>query len=255
MRARPPLSHRPRPRGRWRLAGPLLAGSVLLSGCMSMSMSTTDPGLPAFTTAKADSASGAALPAGTSVQTWTAPDGTALQYVLVVPPGRVAGQPGKVLITFPPGDQTLALAQQVVQQTWQAEAIKREYLVISPAATAKGLFSQSPGGDLLQPFIDAMSAKYPPQGGKFDLAGVSNGGVSAFRAAIGRPQDFGSLVVFPGTPPTGVDPSLTALAGLGVGFFVGAKDSPDWLNGSQTAAAALRRLGNRASFYCPQCQR
>lgn len=223
-------------------------GALLLSACGMGSMGNMvhDTGLPAFTTAQA-TATGQPVPAGTTVQTFTAADGTAVQYVQVVPPGRVAGQEGKVLITFPPGDQTLELAKQIVDQTWAAEATTRGWVVISPAATAKGLYSEPAGGDLVQPLLDKVGIQFPPENGKFDLAGVSNGGISAFRAAIGRPAEFGSLVVFPGTPPAGADPKLTGLVGLGSAFFVGAQDT-EWLAGSKASADALRKLGNRVKY-------
>ena len=227
----------------------VVTAPLLLAGCSNLGThGTHDPGLPAFTTQPAAAGnSGAAIPAGTSVQTFTAPDGTAVQYVLVVPPGRSAGQPGKVVIAFPPGEQDLAVTKQVVAQTWQAEAAKRDWVVVSPVATAKGLYSQAPGADLVPALLGSIQSKFPPENGKFDLAGVSNGGVSAFRAAIGQPQRFRSLVVFPGTPPTGADPALTSLTGIGAAFFVGAKDT-EWLGGSNTAATALRKIGNRVKF-------
>lgn len=227
--------------------------SLSLSACLSSGSSMGNmPGMNHNTELtiapqKTAAPSGAPVPAGTTVQTFTAPDGTAVQYVQVVPPGRSSGVPGKVLIAFPPGDQTLELTQQIVATTWAAEATKRGWVVISPAATSKGLYFESGGGDLVQPLLDSVAKTFPPENGKFDLAGVSNGGLSAFRAALVKPEQFDSLVVFPGTPPQGADPKLSRLVGLGTAFFVGGKDS-GWLEGSKTAADALRKLGNRVQY-------
>lgn len=234
------------------LAAAALA-SLSLSACLSSGSSMGNmPGMNHNTELtlapqKTAAATGAPVPAGTTVETFTAADGTVVQYVQVVPPGRVSGAPGKVLIAFPPGDQTLELTQQIVAKTWAAEATKRGWVVISPAATSKGLYFESGGGDLVQPLIDSIAKTFPPEGGRFDLAGVSNGGLSAFRAALVKPEEFGSLVVFPGTPPQGADPKLTRLVGLGTAFFVGGKDT-GWLEGSKTAALALRKLGNHVEY-------
>jgi acetyl esterase/lipase len=241
MRSRPASSLRLRTVAAAALASLSLSGCLTTSSMAGMNHDITAP--PQASAA----ATGQPVPAGTTVETFTTPDGTAMQYVQVVPPGRVSGAPGKVLIAFPPGDQTLALTQQLVAGTWAAEAATRGWVVVSPVATAKGLYSEAGSGDLVQPLLAAIEQKFPPEGGKFDLAGVSNGGLSAFRAALGKPEAFRSLVVFPGMPLPGSDPALTRLEGVGAAFFVGAQDT-GWLTGSRTAATALQKLGNRVQF-------
>ena len=202
-------------------------------------VATTDD-LPAVTTS---------APAGTGVvTTWTAPDGTQVQYVLVVPPARTPGTPGKVLLTFPPGGQDLDLTQRIVADRWRAEALARDWVVVSPAATAKGLWYQPELAALVPALLDEVAKSYPPEGGRFDLAGVSNGGLSAFAAAEKSPDRFRSLVVFPGTPPDDDAKALAGLKGLGTAFFVGALDS-GWLEGSRRTAAALEAMGNTVELH------
>lgn len=222
--------------------------ALTLSACgMSSSMAGMNHNTGISLAPQETAATGTPVPAGTTVESWTAPDGTAVQYVQVVPPGRSSGVEGKVLVAFPPGDQSLELTKQIVDATWAPEATARGWVVISPVATSKGLYTEPPGGDLVEPLLDMVRQKFPPEGDRFDLAGVSNGGLSAFRAALAQPDQFRSLVVFPGTPPPSAEPSLSRLVGLGTAFFVGAKDT-GWLEGSKTAAAALRKLGNRVQY-------
>ncbi|MBI4941412.1 MAG: alpha/beta hydrolase [Actinobacteria bacterium] len=182
------------------------------------------------------------------MRTYRAPDGTQVQYVLVVPEGRAAGAPGKVLLAFPPGGQDLDLTRRIVEDSWRTEALRRDWVVASPAAGSAGLYYEPTAAALVPGLLDEVARTYPPEGGRFDLAGVSNGGLSAFRAAQDHPDRFRSLVVFPGMPPDESDTAaLARLKGLGTAFFVGADDS-GWLEGSRRAAAALRAMGNRVEL-------
>lgn len=215
------------------------ATSSAASGSGPAVVATTDD-LPAVTTS---------APAGAAdVRSWTAPDGTQVQYVLVVPPGRTAGTPGKVLLTFPPGGQDLELTQRIVADRWRTEALARDWVVVSPAATAKGLWYQPELATLVPALLDEVARTYPPERGRFDLAGVSNGGLSAFAAAQGSPDRFRSLVVFPGMPPDDDAKALAGLKGLGAAFFVGALDT-GWLEGSHKAADALKAMGGTVELH------
>ena len=234
--------------------GTALLGTALLAGCSAASTGTAPSG--SGTTAPAVSATTDDLPAVTSsapagknvVKSWTAPDGTKVDYVIVVPPGRAAGTPGKVLLTFPPGGQQLDLTGQIVAERWRDQAVARDWVVVSPARTDKGLWYQPELAALVPAFLDEVAKTYPPEGGRFDLAGVSNGGLSAFAAAERSPQRFRSLVVFPGMPENDDPKALAGLKGLGTAFFVGALDS-GWLDGSRRTAASLKALGNTVEVH------
>ena len=90
---------------------------------------------------------------------------------------------------------------------------------------------------------------YPPENGRFDLAGVSNGGLSAFKAALSFPERFRSLVVFPGySQDGGDDPNLSKLKDIGVGLFVGGEDS-GWLEASQQTEQTLQGLGYTVELH------
>lgn len=229
------------------LAGAVL-GAAVLAGCAGPSATVTPPSGVAATTEDLPPVTASALAGSGVVTTWTAPDGTRVQYVLVVPPGRAVGMPGKVLLTFPPGGQDLDLTQRLVAERWTAEAIARGWVVVSPAGTASGLWYDPEVSALVPALLDEVARSYPPEGGRFDLAGVSNGGLSAFAAAELSPQRYRSLVVFPGMPPDDDPAALAGLEGLGTAFFVGALDD-GWLEGSRTTANALTAMGNTVELH------
>jgi pimeloyl-ACP methyl ester carboxylesterase len=221
-----------------------LVVAVVLAGCSAGSGGAA----PAATAAAVGSDAGTGTASsGETVRTYRAPDGTEVQYVLVVPAGRSPGVPGKVLLAFPPGGQDLDLTQRIVDDRWRTEALRRDWVVVSPAAGPAGLFYEPTAAALVPGLLDEVARTYPPDGGRFDLAGVSNGGLSAFRAAEDHPDRFRSLVVFPGMPPDDSDADLARLEGLGTAFFVGADDS-GWLDGSRRTAAALKALGNEVEL-------
>ncbi len=180
---------------------------------------------------------------------FTANDGTEIQYVLLVPQGRVKGTPGKVLFAFPPGGQDIDLAAQLVDEKYHDEAIARDYVVVSPAAPTTGLFYDDASAALVPELLDAIEQQYPPDDGRFDLVGVSNGGLSAFRTALAMPERFRSLVVFPGySPAGGDDPDLAKLADIGVSMFVGGDDT-GWRSASEQTRATLASFGIDAELH------
>ncbi len=175
--------------------------------------------------------------------TWTAPDGTEVAFVAVLPPARVAGEPGRVLLAFPPGGQDLDLTERLVEEDWRAEALARGWIVVSPAAPSTGLWYTDETAALLPDFLDSIAATFPPADGTFDLAGVSNGGLSGFRAALEHPERFRSMVLFPGSPSSDTtDEQFAALDEIDITLIVGGDDA-SWLQGSQQAHDRLAALG------------
>ena len=198
------------------------------------------------------STSGTAAPiASGEVQhlTFTAANGTVVDYVLLVPPGRAVGQPGKVLFAFPPGGQDLDVTTRIVEERWGDEALARGWVVVSPAAPDTGLFYNDESAALVPELLDTIAVDYPPEDGRFDLGGVSNGGLSAFKAALSYPDRFRSLVVFPGySPDGGDDPNLSRLNDIGVGMFVGADDA-GWRVASEETERILKELGYTVELH------
>jgi enterochelin esterase-like enzyme len=212
------------------------AGSTATSGSGSSSVAAGTTTVPAI---------------GADIQrlTFTTKNGTTIDWVLLVPPGRAKGQAGKVLFAFPPGGQDIAVTERIVQSRWHDEALARGYVVASPAAPSTGLFYDDASARLVPELLDHIAADYPPEGGKFDLGGVSNGGLSAFKAALAYPDRFRSLVVFPGySPDGGTDPNLARIATIGVAMFVGGNDA-GWLEASRQTEALLKKLGDKVELH------
>ena len=201
------------------------------------------------TTTASNTTETAATSADLQHLSFTTAEGTVIDYVLLVPPGRATGQPGKVLFTFPPGGQDLDVTTRVVDGRWHDEALARGWVVVSPAAPSTGLFYDDPSAGLVPELLDKIAADYPPEGGRFDLAGVSNGGLSAFKAALTFPDRFRSLVVFPGySQDGGDDPNLSKLKDIGVSMFVGGEDT-GWREASEQTEQTLKGLGYTVELH------
>ena len=232
----------------------LLIASVLVAGCgsddgqASGTEVTTTVGATAGAPVTTEGARTGSAPASQR-RTFTTADGTTIDYVLLVPDGRAAGQAGNVLFTFPPGGQDIDLAQRIVDERWRDEAVRRGWVVVSPAAPSSGLFYSDASARLVPELLDSIAAEYPPEGGRFDLAGVSNGGLSAFKAALSFPDRFRSLVVFPGySQDGGDDPNLATLKDIGVSMFVGGEDS-GWRDASELTEQTLKALGYTVELH------
>ncbi len=168
-------------------------------------------------------------------------DGTNLDYGVVVPPSYEEGSRFPVLLGLPPGPQTQEMVVAGISGYWGQEALNRGWIVVSPIAPNGRLFFQGSELYLLE-FLDRIEAIYPPEGGKFHLAGISNGGISAFRIATLQPERFYDLLVVPGLPQSEDFERLEQLVDMPVRMFVGESDT-GWLGPMQQAAQRLEELG------------
>ena len=105
------------------------------------------------------------------------------------------------------------------------------------------------GSEALVPgLLDWVETWVRPEGGAVHLAGISNGGISAFRVAGENPERFASMVVFPGFPRSDDDrAALEGLADIPVSMFVG-EDDTGWVEPMSDAATRLRELGGEVVF-------
>lgn len=62
--------------------------------------------------------------------------GGVLKYALVLPDGFDSAKPFPVLLALPPGAQNAAMVDGSLRMYWEAEAKKRGWVVVSPAAPA-----------------------------------------------------------------------------------------------------------------------
>ena len=121
---------------------------------------------------------------------------------------------------------------------YRAEAERRGYLVIEPAAPDGVGFVR--GGDKIFPaFIEKILTDYKIEGDKFNASGQSNGGRAAFKIAADYPQYFLSVTGFPGRLENATPAQLDTLAKLCVHMYVG-EDDEAWLGESRAQADTLR---------------
>lgn len=182
-----------------------------------------------------------------SYETITLNNRTTLAYAVVLPPNFTPDQTYPVLLALPPGPQTLEMVEVGLQSYWTSEALKRGWVVLSPAAPEAQLFFQ--GSEIFMPeFLTQTAARYRPEKGKYYLGGVSNGGISAFRIAINNPELFQGLLALPGFPRTEEDfQRLKRLIDIPVTMFIGEHDT-GWLPRMQATRDELARLSGHVSL-------
>jgi pimeloyl-ACP methyl ester carboxylesterase len=174
-------------------------------------------------------------------------DKTMLQYAVALPDGFDPSQPYPILLALPPGGQDRAMVEAGLDRYWARLAEQRGWIVLSPIAP-NGVFFFQGSERLIPEFLERTAEQYRPEGGKYHLAGISNGGLSGFRIALNNPNMFHSLTVLPGFPPTEVDSqNLAVLKDIPVTMFVGQEDTA-WAQAMQRAQQELTRLGGQASL-------
>jgi poly(3-hydroxybutyrate) depolymerase len=168
--------------------------------------------------------------------------GRVLEYALILPDRFDKTIAYPVLLALPPGDQSKELVAGGLRLYWEAQAKKRGWVVISPAASEGTNFYSGAENELTN-LIDEVSKSVEFEGGKVHLAGVSNGGVSAYRLITEYPDRFLSLTVLPGVPPDErAFNALGRLKGIPVAAFVGGEDA-EWIRGSRNTKQKLDDLG------------
>ncbi len=176
---------------------------------------------------------------GVAFETVELADGTELEYALVIPEGFEPDGSFPVLVALPPGGQDRDVTEGTVESIYAAQALERGWVVASPVAPGGELFFQ--GSERYLPeLLDRLEAGLVPEDGRFYLAGVSNGGRSAFRIATLEPDRFAGMVVFPGFPDGADD--VGALVDIPLRLWVGGDDT-SWVGPSEEVAATLAGLG------------
>src|SRR5262249_37950363 len=98
------------------------------------------------------------------------------------------------------------------------------------------------GARVFPEFLDKLLHDYKIRDNKFHIAGMSNGGLSAFHIAASYPQYFYSVTGFPGYLPDATAERVNALANMCIHMHVGEYDS-GWRRSMETQAAELRAKG------------
>lgn len=172
--------------------------------------------------------------------------GVTVHYKLVLPKDYDAAKAYPAILAFPPGSQGADMVLTTLVHNWLPEADRRGYIVFIPAAPNGQLFPQE-GARVFPEFLDRMLAEYKIRGNKMHVAGMSNGGISAFHIAASYPQYFLSVTGFPGYLPDATPVRVNALANLCINMHVGEFDS-GWVEPMEAQAEQFRAKGFTVRF-------
>lgn len=165
-----------------------------------------------------------------------------LKYAMTMPAGYDAEKSYPAVLALPPGPQTEQMVDLAHQAYWDF-AEQRGWIVVSPVAPEGRLFFD--GAEALIPaLLEDIRKRFKVEGNAFHVAGISNGGIAAFRVAENDPALFCSLFALPGLPGNDADfERLDRLAAIPVEMVVG-EDDARWAERMGKTEARLRELGS-----------
>ena len=173
--------------------------------------------------------------------------GLTVQYKVVLPDGYDAAKTYPGIIALGGGPQTMNTVDGVLSRNLRAEAEKRGYIVVAPAAPDGRLFFED-GARIFPEFLKMILAEYKIQDGKFHIAGPSNGGIASFHVAAANPQYFASVTAFPGYMWEPSQAKLQAISKMCVFMYVGEHDQYMWHDEMKREAEYLRSRGTVARY-------
>ena len=173
--------------------------------------------------------------------------GVTVHYKVVLPDGYDASKTYPGILAFGGGPQTMNTVDGILTRNFRAEAEKRGYIVVAPAAPDGELFFEE-GGRIFPEFLKMVMADYKIRDGKFHIAGVSNGGIAALHVAAANPQYFLSVTAFPGYLWEPTPAKLQAISKMCVFMYVGENDEYRWHDEMQSEVAFLRAKGTVARY-------
>ena len=167
--------------------------------------------------------------------------GLTFYYKVILPKDYTPDKAYPAILAFPPGGQTMDMVSVTLNQNWAGEAQRRGYIVVIPAAPGGRLFFEE-GARVFPQFLDQLLGEYKIRDNKFHIAGMSNGGISAFYIATSYPRYFLSVTGFPGYLPDATAQRVAALGGMCINMHVGELDS-GWLEDMQQQASQFKAKG------------
>ena len=174
-------------------------------------------------------------------------DGVTVQYKVVLPNGYDPSKAYPAVIALGGGPQTMNTVEGILSRNFRAEAEKRGYIVVAPAAPDGQLFFER-GARIFPEFLKLILADYRIQDGKFHIAGPSNGGIAAFHVAAANPQYFLSITAFPGYLWEPNPAKLQAISKMCAFMYVGENDEYRWHDEMKREAEFLRAKGAVARY-------
>ena len=173
--------------------------------------------------------------------------GTSVSYKLVLPDGYDPAKTYPAILAFGGGPQTMRMVDSVLDRNLRAEAEKRGYIVVAPAAPGGELFFEG-GARIFPEFLDLILAHYKIESRKFHIAGPSNGGIAAFHVAALYPKYFLSVTAFPGYMWEPSPAKLDAISKMCVFMYVGENDEYMWHGEMKHEAEVLSAKGALARY-------
>jgi poly(3-hydroxybutyrate) depolymerase len=172
--------------------------------------------------------------------------GTTVHYKVILPKGYDPAKAYPAVLAFPGGPQTMGTVEGTVERNWREEAERLGYIVIVPAAPKGQLFFEE-GARVFPEFLVKLLGDFKIEDNKFHIAGVSNGGLSAFHIAASYPQYFWSVTGLPGYLLDATPARVRALAKMCINMYAGEMDT-DWLESEKEQAAHFRGQGFVVEF-------
>jgi predicted esterase len=176
-----------------------------------------------------------------------------VQYKVVLPGGYDPSKTYPAILAFGGGPQTMNVVDNVLNRNFRAEAEKRGYIVVAPAAPNDELFFEA-GARIFPEFLKMIQADYRIRDNKFHIAGPSNGGIAAFHVAAANPQYFLSVTAFPGYMWEPSASKLQAISKMCVFMYVGENDEYMWHAEMKREAEVLRSKGTIARYIVEKGQ-
>jgi poly(3-hydroxybutyrate) depolymerase len=173
--------------------------------------------------------------------------GLTVQYKVVLPAGYDPAKTYPAVLVMGGGPQTMNTVDGALNRNFRAEAEKRGYIIVAPAAPDGELFFED-GARIFPEFLKAILADYKILDGRFHVAGPSNGGIAAFHVAAANPQYFVSVTAFPGYMWQPSAAKLQAISKLCAFFYVGEHDDYMWHDEMKREAEFLRSKGAVARY-------
>jgi poly(3-hydroxybutyrate) depolymerase len=172
--------------------------------------------------------------------------GTTVHYKVVLPKGYDPSKTYPAVLAFGGGPQNREMVEATLERNWRAGAESLGYIVILPIAEDGQLFFEG-GARIFPEFLVKLLADYKILDNKFHIAGVSNGGLSAFHIAASYPQYFWSVTGLPGLLNDATPARVRALSKLCINMYAGELDT-GWLDSEKRQAAQFRAQGMTVQF-------
>lgn len=172
---------------------------------------------------------------------------TTVHYKTVLPDNFDPAKTYPAVVALGGGPQNMDTVNRIIDRNFRAEAEKRGYIVVAPAAPDGELFFET--ADRIFPaFLKIIQADYKIRDNKFHIAGPSNGGIASLHLAAANPDYFLSVTAFPGYMWRPSNAKLKAISKLCVYIYVGEHDPYMWHDEMQREALFLRASGAVAHY-------